>query len=70
VRVPFFPANALLITSLENLAIYEQEETRRRQLKDEGEYSRVANYESANLSYVVEDYGKTALVENIRLAAA
>jgi hypothetical protein len=69
VRVPFFPANALLITSLENLAIYEQEETRRRQLKDEGEYSRVANYESANLSYVVEDYGKTALVENIRLAA-
>jgi hypothetical protein len=34
VRVPFFPARALLITSLDNLAIYEQEETRRRQLKE------------------------------------
>jgi predicted GNAT superfamily acetyltransferase len=29
----------------------------------------VANYESANVAYVVEDYGKTALVENIVLAA-
>jgi hypothetical protein len=68
VRVPFFPARALLITSLDNLAIYEQEETRRRQLKEESEYNRVANYESANVAYVVEDYGKAALVENIVLA--
>jgi len=68
VRVPFFPARALLITSLDNLSIYEQEETRRRQLKDESEYNRMANYESANVAYVVEDYGKSALVENIVLA--
>lgn len=69
VRVPFFPANAILITSLDNLSIYEQEGSRRRQLKDEGEYTRIANYESSNLAYVVEDYGKCALVENIVLAA-
>lgn len=68
VRVPFFPARALLVTSLDNLAIYEQEETRRRQLKDESEYNRMANYESANVAYVVEDYGKVGFVENIVLA--
>lgn len=68
VRVPFFPANALLITSLSNLSIYEQEGTRRRRLADEPEYTRVANYDMANLAWVVEDYGNSALVENITLA--
>ena len=65
VRVPFFPANALLITRLDNLSIYVQEGTRRRMLKEEPEYDRVANYESVNEAYVVEDYGMVALVENI-----
>ncbi len=69
VRVPFFPANALLITTLENLSIYEQEGSRRRRLTDEPEYTRVANYDMANIDFVVEDYGLTALVENITLAA-
>jgi hypothetical protein len=66
VRVPFFPARALLITSLDNLAIYEQE-------KPAAASSRKANTAawpttSANVAYVVEDYGKAALVENIVLA--
>lgn len=65
VRVPFFPANALLITSLDNLSIYWQEETRRRMMKDEPELDRIANYESVNEDYVVEEYGKVAFVENI-----
>lgn len=65
VRVPFFPANALLITKLSNLSIYYQEGTRRRFLKDEPEADRIANYESVNEDYVVEDYDITALVENI-----
>lgn len=65
VRVPFFPANALLITKLSNLSIYFQEGTRRRFLKDEPEADRIANYESVNEDYVVEDYDPTALVENI-----
>lgn len=68
VRVPFFPANALLITSLDNLSIYVQEETRRRMVKDEPELDQIANYESANESYVVEEYGRCALVENIVMA--
>lgn len=65
VVVPFFPAKSVLITSLDNLAIYEQEESRRRMVKDEPELDQIANYESANLDFVVEDYGKTALAQNI-----
>jgi hypothetical protein len=70
VRVPFFPANALLITRLDNLSIYWEEETRRRQLKDEPEYNRIANYESVNEAYVVEEYEMCALVENIVIGGA
>lgn len=70
VRVPFFPANAILITRLDNLSIYWQEETRRRQLKDEPEYDRIANYESVNEAFVVEEYGLCALVENIVIGAS
>lgn len=65
VRVPFFPANALLVTSYDNLAIYTQAGTTRRQLRDEPALDQIENYESVNEAYVVEDYGKCALVENI-----
>ncbi len=65
IMVPFFPANALLITSLDNLSIYVQEGTQRRQLKEEPEYDQLADYQSVNEAYVVEDYGRCALVENI-----
>jgi P2 family phage major capsid protein len=68
VIVPFFPEDSLLITSLDNLAIYVQEETRRRQLKDEPALDQIENYESVNEDYVVEDYGRCALVENIKMA--
>lgn len=67
VRVSGFPANAVLITKLSNLSIYWQEDTRRRQLKDEPEYDRVANYESVNEAYVVEEYELAVLVENITM---
>lgn len=65
VRVPFFPANALLITTLANLAIYTQAGTTRRMLRDEPALDQIENYESVNEAYVVEDYGQTALIENI-----
>jgi len=42
-----------------------QEGTRRRQFKDEPALDQIENYESVNESYVVEDYGVCALVENI-----
>lgn len=65
--VPFFPEDAILVTSLDNLSIYWQEETRRRQLLDEPKLDRIANYESVNEDYVVEDYGRCALVKNIKM---
>lgn len=65
--VPFFPGNAVLVTKLSNLSIYLQNGTRRRLLREEPDYKRVANYESVNVAYVVEDYELAALVENIVL---
>lgn len=67
--VPFFPANSLLITRLDNLSIYVQNGSRRRLVKDEPELDQIANYESVNEAYVVEDYGMCALVENIVMGA-
>ena len=70
VKVPFFPANQLLITRLDNLSIYNQEGTARRRLIDEPDYDRIANYESENMDYVVEDYELVVHVKNIVLGAA
>lgn len=70
VRVPFFPADGLMITRLDNLSIYVQEGTRRRMLADEPKKDRVANYESVNEAYVIEDYELVVLVENIVIGGA
>lgn len=67
--VPFFPEHGMLITSLDNLSIYWQEETRRRQIKDEPALDQIENYESVNEDYVVEDYGRCAFVENVVMGA-
>lgn len=67
VRVPSFPANAILVTRLDNLSIYYQEGTRRRAIIDNPKRDQVENYESSNDSYVVEDYGCAAFAENIEL---
>ena len=63
--VPFFPANAVMVTKLSNLSIYLQNGSRRRMLKEEPELDQVANYESVNVAYVVEDYEAASFVENI-----
>ena len=65
VRVPFFPDDAMLITTLENLSIYWQEGARRRHIEEEPKRNRIVNYESSNDAYVVEDYDCVALIENI-----
>ncbi|GAB7269533.1 hypothetical protein DZS_09260 [Dickeya ananatis] len=67
VRVPFFPANALLVTRLDNLSIYWQDGTRRRAVIDNPKRDRVEDFESVNEAYVVEDYDCTCLIENITL---
>lgn len=67
VRAPYFPANAVLITRLDNLSIYWQEETRRRSVIDNPKRDRIENFESVNEAYVVEDYRCAALIENITI---
>jgi P2 family phage major capsid protein len=65
VRVPKFPKNAILITTLANLSVYEQIGTERRKIEDNAKRDQIENYESVNHAYVVEDMGKAALIENI-----
>ncbi|MNK82505.1 Phage major capsid protein, P2 family [compost metagenome] len=67
--VPYFPANALMITTYDNLSLYWQEGGRRRHIIDNPKRSQIENYESSNDAYVVEDNGRAALVEKIELAA-
>ncbi|WP_201293871.1 P2 family phage major capsid protein, partial [Escherichia coli] len=65
VRVPYFPADAMLITKLENLSIYYMDDSHRRVIEENPKLDRVENYESMNIDYVVEDYAAGCLVEKI-----
>ncbi len=67
IRVPYFPANALMITRLDNLSIYWQEGTHRRLILEVAKRDRIENYESINEDFVIEDYAAGCLVENIEL---
>ena len=67
VRVPFFPADAMLITRLDNLSIYFMDESHRRNIDENAKRDRVENYESMNIDYVVEDYAAGCLVENVKV---
>lgn len=65
---PYFPDDAMLITSFSNLSVYFQKGSLRRFIREEPEYNRIATYQSMNDCYVVEDYGKCALIEGISFA--
>lgn len=67
VRVPFFPENALLVTSFDNLSIYFQETGKRRQIIDNSSLDQVEEYQSSNDAYVIENYEKIGFVENIEI---
>lgn len=67
IQVPFFPANALMITSLKNLSYYWQIGSVRRAIKDNPSFDQIDNFESVNDAFMVEEYGKACLVENIEL---
>lgn len=66
-QVPFFPANAIMVTSLKNLSYYWQTGSARRHVREEPALDQIENYESINDAFMVEEYGKAALVENIQL---
>lgn len=70
ISAPFFPADKLMITRLDNLSIYYQNAGRRRSIIDNPKRDQVENYESSNEAYVVEDFGCGAIVENIEIEPA
>ena len=65
VRVPFFPAGTVLVTTYDNLSLYTQEGSRRRRVIDNPAKDQIDNFESSNDAYVVEDFGRAAMAENI-----
>ncbi|MFG5777736.1 phage major capsid protein, P2 family [Comamonas sp. J-3] len=67
VTVPYFPANAVLITSLDNLSIYYQASARRRMVQDQPHKDRIATFESSNDAFVIENLEKACLIENIEI---
>ena len=66
-EVPYVPDDGLMVTTFANLSIYYQLTGRRRYIRDEPESDQVANYESSNDAYVVEDYDLGCVVENIEI---
>lgn len=67
--VPFFPANAVLVTSWDNLSIYWQESSWRRHLIDNPNRSRAEDFNSRNEGYVIEQLEKLAFAENVEYQA-
>jgi P2 family phage major capsid protein len=65
ITVPYFPANAFAITSLDNLSIYVQDGSRRRRIKDNAELDQVEDFQSANVDYIVEDYDKMCMYDGV-----
>ncbi|UEB97618.1 phage major capsid protein, P2 family [Pseudomonas sp. HN2] len=65
--VPFFPVNGVLVTSWDNLSIYFQDSSWRKQTVDNPKRSRVEDYNSRNEGYVIEQMEKIALTENVEL---
>ena len=68
--VPNFPVNAVLVTSWDNLSIYFQDTSWRKQTVDNPKRSRVEDYNSRNEGYVIEQLEKIALTENVELVVA
>ncbi|CAM3041187.1 phage major capsid protein, P2 family [Dichelobacter nodosus] len=68
--VPFFPADALLITKLSNLSIYTQRGSTRLAYFDNPKLDRIEEFRSVNESYVVEDYDACALLTGIKVPNA
>ena len=68
-NVPYFPADGVLVTSFDNLSIYFQDSSWRKQTVDNPKRSRVEDYNSRNEGYVIEQLEKIALTENVELVA-
>ncbi|MNJ28989.1 Phage major capsid protein, P2 family [compost metagenome] len=65
--VPNFPVNSVMVTSFDNLSIYVQDSSWRKQTVDNPKRSRVEDYNSRNEGYVIEQLEKFALTENVEV---
>lgn len=65
--VPHFPVNAVLVTSWDNLSIYFQYSSWRVIMLENPKRNRVEDYNSRNEGYVVEQFAKLAMAENVEL---
>ncbi|MFV5516728.1 phage major capsid protein, P2 family [Acinetobacter gerneri] len=65
--VPKFPERTILITTPDNLSIYMQNGTLVRSIQVQPEWDRDVDFQSVNEDFVVEDYSKCALLENIHV---
>lgn len=66
IAVPYFPADTLFITPLANLSVYFHNYGHRRKLADEPEYDRIADYQSENIDFVIEELEAAVLIDNIK----
>tara|TARA_R110000764_G_scaffold56929_1_gene124103 strand:+ start:242 stop:1279 length:1038 start_codon:yes stop_codon:yes gene_type:complete len=62
---PFFPSGTVIVTYPENLSIYLQEGSLRRHIKDEPKRSRVEDYNSENVDYIVEETDAIGIIKGI-----
>lgn len=65
---PFFDPDSVLVTSLRNLSIYWQESSWRRQQLDAPKKDQYEDFNTRQEGYVVEQLGKTSLVQGIEYA--
>ena len=62
---PFFPENAIMITFYENLSIYRQEDSWRRNIIDNPKKDQVEDFNSFNEDYIVEEYRAVSAATNV-----
>lgn len=68
--VPFVPDGTVIVTTAKNLAIYIHEGTERRMVQDRPEWDEVADWNSANEAYTINDIDSIAAATNIEYVDA
>lgn len=67
IGVPYFPADSVLITRLDNLSLYVHTGTIRRMFETNPSRDRLENYFSLSLDFIIEDYNAAVLIEKIKI---
>lgn len=65
VRIPNFPDNTVVVTSLDNLSVYIKDSTTYRQIECNSKRNRVEDYQHREEAYVVENLAKFGAVTNL-----